>query len=343
MNPVVLVTDKEFNKARAIFSTCPDFECRPAPPEEHRLAGRLTQDRAVATIVGVDAYRNELYRALPAGSVIARFGVGHDGINKAMASAAGLICTHTPGVLDNSVAEHAVLLMGCLARHVAAGHCSMRQRGWEPSVGGELSGKRLLVVGCGAIGCKMARIASWGFGMRVDGYDTSSPDPEVLLRDFGITLFRGALEEALATADFVSLHIPSTPATRHFVNRRFLEAMPPQAMLINTARGAILHEADLYHALKDGKIAGAALDVFENEPYRPVASEQDFRDLPNVLLTPHIGSSTVEACRRMALCCLENIRNARTRQFAALDVLNPEVLDNRILLRGELKTLGSEH
>jgi phosphoglycerate dehydrogenase-like enzyme len=128
-------------------------------------------------------------------------------------------------------------------------------------------------------------------------------------------------------ADFVSLHLPANAETRHFLNRRRLEALPPHAWVINTARGSVVDEIALYDALAEGRMAGAALDVFEREPYEPADPARDLRNLPNVILTPHIGSNTVDANARMASRALRNVRLAAAGDYRQMDVLNPEVLD----------------
>jgi len=326
MKPLICVTEKEYHKARDIFAVESEFECIPVPFEEDKLAAVISKKSAFGCILGVEKYQGPLYQAIGRGGIIARFGVGHDGVDKQKASRNGIFATNTPGVLDDSVAEHAVLLMGGFARHSAACHGQMKAQQWNPVIGSELHGKTLLVIGCGPIGRKTAKIAAFGFGMRVIGYDIGAVDAELLRRDFGIQSLCADLDAALAQADMVSLHIPSTSATRHFVNAVFLSKLKPTCVLINTARGAVVDESALYDVLKAGYIAGAALDVFENEPYLPVDSAKDLRTLENALLTPHIGSSTVEACRRMARRCLHNIKAAYAKQYDVLDLLNPEML-----------------
>ena len=191
----------------------------------------------------------------------------------------------------------------------------------------DLKGKVLLIIGCGAIGGTVARIASLGFGMKVIGYDLAKLNPEQMKRDFGIDKLVDSLEDGLNEADFVSLHLPAIESTRHFVNTIFLSQMKKNAYLINTARGLVLDEAALYDVLKNGNIAGAALDVYETEPYEPVSPDKDLRNLDNIVLTPHISSSTAEACERMAQRCLLNIKAASERKYEQIDIINPEVFE----------------
>ncbi|MFH1616434.1 MAG: NAD(P)-dependent oxidoreductase [Planctomycetota bacterium] len=327
MKPEVCVTEKEYYKAEPIFKGSSEFKCVPVPSQETALAEAITKHRAFAAVIGVDRYNDKLYNVLPRGGIIARFGVGHDGISKANATKGGIIVSNTPGVLDDSVAEHAIWLLGSLARQVASHNTDMKADKWQPKLGLEMRAKILLVLGCGKIGCKVAKIASFGFGMNVIGYDIAQLDAQEMKQKWGILQVFSSLDEAIARADVISLHLPATEATKHFVGKEFLMKMPKHAFLINTARGSIIDEAALYDAVAASRIAGAALDVFENEPYVPVDSEKDLRKLSTVLLTPHIGSSTVEACKRMAHRVLANIKACYERRFRQLDILNPEVID----------------
>ena len=218
-------------------------------------------------------------RALPRGSVIARFGVGHEWIDKGKASAAGLLCTNTPSVLDQSVAELTFLLVSAAARRLTSIAGAMRDGEWTPLLGVELKGKTLTIVGAGRIGQAVARIAKRGFEMRVVGCrrkGSSAPMPAS--GDFD--LVTDDLAEALGQADFVSLLIPGVPANAHFINRDRIELMSRHAWLINTARGAVVDEAALYDALVAQRLGGAALDVFDREPYQPVDPSRDLRTLP---------------------------------------------------------------
>jgi phosphoglycerate dehydrogenase-like enzyme len=274
-------------------------------------------------IVGSVKYVGKLYDVLPRGGVIARFGVGHDGIDKEKATTAGLFCTNTPGVLDESVAEHAILLMLAAARRLPALADEMRRGHWALGPSGiELCGKTIAVIGGGRIGQATARIASRGFGMRTIGCRRT-------LRAGASTAFDSVTDDfqsAVGDADFVSLHVNAEPANHHFVNRNRLAMMPPRAWLINTARGSVVDEAALYEALAGERLAGAALDVFDREPYVPVDPSRDLRTLPNVILVPHVGSHTREANRGMALRALQNVTLAEARHFDQMDVVNPEAL-----------------
>jgi len=271
-------------------------------------------------IVGVMPYLGPLYEALAAvaggrGALIARFGVGHDSIDKRQAAARGITVTNTPGVLDQSVAEHALWVMGSLARPVAGGDAALRGGQFQGLAGIELAGRTLAVIGCGPIGRRVARIGQQGLGMYVLGVDRV---PVEVGFATGLDAYTNDADRAFAEADVVSLHLPATAETRHFVDRRRLELMKPSALLVNTARGSLVDERALFDALAGDTIAGAALDVYETEPYVPAAPAKDLRRLPNTLLTPHVGSNTREANRRMAEASLRCAREFLAGRFDGL-------------------------
>jgi len=325
----IAVTELEYDKARDVFASAnaEGFKCISVPESESGLAEAVRSQQVQHVIVGVDTYRDALYEALPNGGVVARFGVGHDGIDKDLATRKGIYCTNTPGVLNDSVAEYTIALMLSAARHVPTLSSALRQDQWSPKVGNELKGKTLVVVGCGAIGRRVAQIASFGLSMNVIGCDVIELDAAVMKKAYGFAEVHEDFTEAVASADYVTLHIPSHPATRHFINRQRLAAIPPRAWLMNTARGAILDESALFDALSAGELAGAALDVFEHEPYVPVQPGKDLRSLDNVIMTPHVGSSSQEASNRCAKRALHNIKLAGAKRFGEMDLLNPEVCD----------------
>jgi phosphoglycerate dehydrogenase-like enzyme len=324
MSLLVLVTETEYRRAELTFASVAGFDCRVAPAPENELADAVERHGARAVIVGGAPYRDRLYTTLGAGGVIARFGVGFDNIDRGRATGAGVLCTNTPDVLQQSVAELTMTMVGVAARHVLAAAAGMQAGRWTPREGSELEGKTLALVGCGVIAQAVARIAAAGFGMRVVGYARSMRPPpahiEVITTDFA---------EAVGAADFVSLHIPASPENARFLDAARLSLLPAQAWLVNTARGAVVDERALFDALRGGQLAGAALDVFEREPYQPADPSRDLRTLDNVILVPHIGSNTVEANRRMALRALRNVQLAHAGDLAALDLINRDVLPRR--------------
>ena len=323
--PKVCITEMEYDKGREVFEAAEDFSFVPVKPQETAIVEAIRRHEAGAVVVGIDRYIGPLYAALPSGGVIARFGVGCDGLDHQMATAHKLFIVNTPGALNESVAELAIGMICAVSRDIPRHHEYSKSAVWHPCTGQEISGKTLLIVGCGKIGCRVARIASFGFDMRVLGYDISPLDETMLQKSYGIEWIAD-LDEAVAQADFVSLHIPSLASTKHFVDAEFLAKMKSEAYLINTSRGSIIDESALFDALISSRIAGAALDVYETEPYLPGHSSKDLRQLKNILLTPHIGSSTNQANLRMARQVLSNLRNAASERYEQMDIVNKRVL-----------------
>jgi len=324
--PIVLVTEPEYRRGEAVFSTATEVTCVAGPSAEGALAKAIVESGARHVVVGGQLYRDALYSTLTRGGVVARFGVGHDGIDKARATDEGLFCTNTPSVLDQSVAELTFLLISAAARHLTTIAGMMREGEWTPREGVELRGKTLTIIGAGRIGRAVARIAKRGFEMRVIGCRRPGSASVNAGDDFDIVT--DDLATALREADYVSLLIPAVPENTHFINRERLSLLRPHTWLINTARGVVVDEVALYDALVERRIGGAALDVFDREPYEPVDPARDLRTLSNVILTPHVGSHTPEANRRMAARALQNIVLAEKGAFARMDLLNPEVLRN---------------
>jgi len=232
-----------------------------------------------------------LDRAGPQLRVVANYAVGVNNVDLDAAALRGVLVANTPDVLTRATAELAVGLMLALLRRIAEGDRFVRRRApWEFSLefmlGSGLDGKRLLVVGAGRIGRETARLAeAFGAEPRLAG---RGDDLHALLGD----------------ADVVSLHVPLTDGTRHLIDAPALAAMPPTAVLVNTARGPIVDERALVAALEAGTIAGAALDVYEREP----EVEEGLLALENVVLTPHLGSATRDARVAMGMLCVEALR-----------------------------------
>jgi phosphoglycerate dehydrogenase-like enzyme len=324
MPPVVVVTEPEYRRGEPVFASAADARCVPCPPAEQDVAAAVRRTGARHAIVGSVPYRGPLYDALGRGAVLARYGVGHESIDKARATAAGVLCTNTPDVLQQSVAELTMTLVGAAARHVLPLAGGMQAGRWEPRQGRELSGRTLAILGCGEIGRAVARIAAAGYGMRVVGYRRRPGAPAA--GDLHFERFTESYEDAVAEADFVSLHIPGSAENVRFLDGGRLAVIPSRAWLVNTARGAVVDEGALFEALEGGRLAGAALDVFEREPYEPGERSRDLRRLANVIALPHVGSNTADANRRMAERALRNIRLAEAGDASRMDLLNPEVL-----------------
>jgi len=225
---------------------------------------------------------------------IVRAGVGVDNIDVAAATRKGIVVMNTPGGNTVSTAEHTITLLLTLARHIPAADNSVRQGNWERGkfVGSQLAGKTIGIVGLGRVGREVARRAA-GLDMKVIGYDPFlAPERAAQL---GIEAVHG-LEELLPRCDFLTVHTPLTDETRDLIGAAQLGRMRPGARILNCARGGIINEAALAEALTAGHIAGAALDVFVQEP----PGDNPLLRLPNVVLTPHLGASTVEAQESVA-------------------------------------------
>jgi phosphoglycerate dehydrogenase-like enzyme len=317
----VVVTEEEYRKAEEIFVGAEQFQCAPAPAAEAAFAEVARRIGAKHAVLGPAPYRNELYAALPKGGVLARFGVGHDGVDKQQAAAAGLLCTNTPGALDDSVAEYAFALLLAAARHIGSGSAAMKEGRWTPATGMEISGKRLAIIGCGPIGRRAAQIASRGFGMKVSGWKRTPVDLDEWHDAYGYERVTTDFTAAVEGADFVLLLIPGVPETRNFINAERLARIPAGAWLINAARGSVMDEAALFETLRAGGLRGAAIDVYQQEPYEPGSPDQDLRTLDNVLLMPHCGSNTVEANHKMARQALHNLVLAEEGRFAEMDLV----------------------
>ncbi len=249
--------------------------------------------------------------------------VGYDAIDLAALDARGILLCHTPEVLTETTADTAFLLMLGVARRVAELAAWLKDGHWQRPVdaaqyGVDVHGKTLGIVGMGRIGGALARRAALGFGMRVL-YTARSAKPGA---EQATGAQRRELPELLRQSDFVCLLAPLTAQTRHLIGAAELALMKPGAFLVNAARGAIVDEAALIAALRDGRIAGAGLDVFEQEP---LPADSPLLAMRNVLALPHVGSATWETRRAMELCAAHNLIDAlagRRPRYA----VNPQVL-----------------
>jgi glyoxylate reductase len=241
--------------------------------------------------------------AAPHLELVASLGAGYDNIDLDAARARGIPVTHAPGILDETTADLAFALLLATARRVPQAERVLRSgafRGWSvgDTWGVDVHGRTLGIVGLGRIGSAVARRAA-GFAMPL--LYAGPHRHEALETSVGARFV--PFDELLSTSDFISLHAPLTPQTRHLVDAAALARMKPTAVLINTARGALVDEQALSDALGSGRLAAAGLDVFEREPSVPPA----LLTLPNVVLTPHIGSATLATRRAMAVRAAENI------------------------------------
>jgi lactate dehydrogenase-like 2-hydroxyacid dehydrogenase len=238
--------------------------------------------------------------------LVANFGVGFNHIDIAAAKSAGIQVSNTPDVLTDATADLAFSLMLSVARRTSEGERELRRgawTGWRPThmMGAQVTGKTLGLVGFGRIAQALAKKAHFGFDMNIVVFNRSTVS-SALLAHYGAQQVAD-LDTLLQVSDFVSLHCPSTPQTRHMIDRDSLQKMKRTAFLINTARGDVIDEAGLVEALAAGVIAGAGLDVFENEPQVPKA----LIAMENVVLLPHLGSATAETRVAMGQKVVDNL------------------------------------
>ncbi len=259
------------------------------------------QESASCFVIGAESYSDFFYSSLKEHSAVIRYGVGYNAVPLDICREKKIIVAYTPGTLTDSVAEHTFALLLAVLRKIPELNESVKGGQWRGQSGLELKGKTLALIGYGQIGRAVARIAKYGFGMIVAAFD-SREDPGEGPHD----LYFNDFEKVVRQADIVSMHLATTPSTMGFIDTQKISLIKDGAVLINTARGELIAENDLYEALKSGKILSAGLDVFANEPYAPVPGA-DFRTLDNVVLTPHCGSNTREASARMAELVIENI------------------------------------
>ncbi len=252
---------------------------------------------------------------------ISNYAVGFNNIDVAAATERGIVVTNTPGVLTETTADFAFALLMAAARRVPEADGFLRAGkfiGWDPMLmlGWDVHGKTLGIVGFGKIGRALARRAR-GFDMKVLYYDPVRAEAD----EAALGSMYSSLDGIFAESDFVSLHVPLTDETRHLIGRQQLKMMKPTAILINTSRGPVVDEQALAEALRDGTIAAAGLDVFEDEPQvNPLLTS-----LPNVVLAPHVASASLETRSLMAKLAAENLIAALCGERPRF-LVNPEVL-----------------
>jgi len=296
------------------------------PPGREALAAALSASDAALTMV-TDRIDRALLDASPKLKVLSNMAVGYDNVDPKVAAGAGVWLTNTPGVLAETTADMAFALLMAAARQVVASDRDTRAGGWaawSPTafLGQDVGGATLGIVGLGEIGLAMAKRGR-GFGMRV--LYSSRTRKEALEAQFGVE--RAALEDLLREADFVSLHTPLTPETRHMIGARELGLMKPTAILINTARGQVVDQEALIAALRERRIGGAALDVTEPEP---LPFDNALFGFENVIITPHIASASLATRSRMAEMAATNIIAALDGRDPPNAVNRPEAPRNRV-------------
>lgn len=262
----------------------------------------------------------EVFDAAKGVKGFANYAVGYDNIDVPEATKRGIPVSNTPGVLTDATAEMAWALLFTVSRRVIESDQFMRSgqwKGWGPLqfIGGDVTGATLGIIGAGRIGTAMA-LKSRGFNMKVlytDAFRNETLEQELQAEKVG-------LNTLLKESDYVSVHVPLLPETKHLLGMREFRLMKNSAYLINTARGPVLNEAELVEALKAGEIAGAGLDVYENEPMMA----QGLKDLPNVVVSPHTASATKSSRGGMARIAAENLL-AMLEAREAPNCINPEV------------------
>ena len=320
--PRILSTHTLFEAPRARLAEHFDVDYWDGPnrPPRAEVLRRIADKDALIALL-TEKVDDELLAAAPGLRIVANVAVGYDNIDVPACTRRKVAVTNTPGVLDETTADQAWTLLLAVARRLIEGDTLARSGQWrswnfDQLCGTDVWGKTLGIIGFGRIGQAVARRAR-GFNMRVVYHNRKRVTPEIE-KELNAEYF--SLDQVLAQADFLSLHVPLTPETRGLIGPAQLAKMKRSAFLVNTSRGPVVQEAALAEALAAGTIAGAGLDVYEHEPLI-----HDGLRRPNVVLAPHLGSATVETRTKMAMMAVENV-------IALFDgrrppnILNPEVL-----------------
>lgn len=323
MRPKVLVTHKIFEGALNLLSKHFDVESnqRDLPVTPDQLVKRLQGKSGVLTPLA-NEFSDRVLTRCPELKIICNVAVGFDNIDIKAATRRGIMVTNTPGVLEDTTADFAWCLLLATARRLVEADTFVRSGKWKGwglmhFLGHDVHGKTLGILGLGRIGKGVARRAK-GFDMRVIYHDPTRVD-EAAERELGVMYVdkRTLLRES----DFVSLHVPLNPETTHYLSQGEFALMKKTAILINASRGPVVDEKALVKALKEGKIAGAGLDVYEKEP----RCERALIGMRNVVLAPHIASSSIETRQKMTLMAVQNCIAGLSGQRPP-NLLNPEVL-----------------
>lgn len=306
--PKVLITRKWpasiEAKLKQLYDVTLNEDDRPLSPDE--LKSALQNYDAVCPTV-CDSLPAEILNVTNKRcKILGNFGVGFNHIDIAAAKANGLVVTNTPGVLTQSTADIAMTLLLMSARRGAEGDRLVRAgkwHGWCPThmLSSDVTGATLGLIGFGRIAIATARKAHHGFGMRIIFFNPSAPDPAVI--DELEATRCDSVEEVMQSADYISLHCPGGPSTKHLIDDKMIRLMKPTAHLINTARGDVVDSKALIEALREKRITGAGLDVYENEP----TIDPGFLTLENATLLPHLGSATLSTRTAMGEKVLANL------------------------------------
>lgn len=323
VRPKVLVSRKVFEEALALLSKNYDVESnqRDIPLTPAQLVKKL-QGKSGAIVLLTDTFDDRLLTQCPELKIVCNIAVGYNNIDVKAATRRGVMVTNTPGVLDDTTADFTWTLLLATARRVVESDKFFRSGKWKvwglmQFTGHDVHHKTLGIVGLGRIGKGVARRAK-GFDMRVIYTDIQRAD-EATEREYGVMYVdkRTLLRES----DFVSLHIPLFPETRHYLSDPEFALMKKTAILVNAARGPIVDEKALVRALREGKIAGAGLDVYEREP----KCERALLSMQPVVLSPHTASASIETRTKMAMMAVQNCITGLSGQRPP-NLVNPEVL-----------------
>ena len=268
--------------------------------------------------------------------VVGRAGTGLDNVDIAACNKRGIVVMNTPGGNTNSAAEHSIAMIMALSRHIPQATFSMKAGRWEKKrfSGQEVAGKVLGIIGIGRIGSIVCQLAQ-GLKMKVVAFDPHIR-PEIA-KKMGVEL--SDLDSVLAKADYISIHTPMTPETKGFINADIFKKMKDGVMVLNCARGGIINEQDLFDAMKSGKVAGAGLDVFEQEP---VSKEHPLFSLDNFICTPHLGASTREAQENVAVAVATQISDYLTKGEVKNAVNMPSVSSETLTQLGPVLVLAEK-
>lgn len=317
-----------------ILLTTTSFQDTPGPHHDTLAAtgweiisarGPLSEADTLTLVGDIDGYicgddaitRRVLDKAVPRLKLLSKYGIGVDKIDVASCTELGIPVLFTPGVNHTTVAEHAFLLLLALEKNFLF-HCdSTRSGGWNRRTGHEVLGKTIGIVGLGRIGREVA-IRAKAFGMQPIGYDVFWD--EAFATEHGVAR-AATLDELFGASDYVSLHTNLTPETRDLVRAETIAKMKPGVIILNCARGEIVHTADMVAALQSGRVRGYATDVLDVEP--PPA-DHPLTHLPNCIVTPHVGSRTSESVQRQAMAAVENLIRAMHGEKPLAQV-NPQV------------------
>ena len=326
----VIITKNEYEKGKKWLKRAHGIEWITCGNEEKEISKKVHEHKVRIVVLGVRKYNSTLYDALLKNgepTLIVRYGVGYDGIKVDICRQYSIFLVNTPHVLDESVAEHAIAILLAMARNIVYINSEFLKGNFTSKTGFELYGNTIGIAGFGNIGKKVASILCRAFAMDVYAYDIYPLKEQAyrykktigeFIENYCLKGYFTDFNKFSKNVNIVSIHLPSTKDTYHFFDMEKLKQFKRGSILINTSRGNLIDEKALYTLLENGYLGGAALDVFENEPYTPFSSCHDLRTLSNVLLTSHISSNTFESNRRIAEKVVENIQNFINNKYDLL-------------------------